>query len=107
MLTDCERAARLDTDDPRVLELDLDLSAALALHNTIDEIRLAIAVRDVFAGRALIYLLGFSNLKNISFAHHCDPIAHCKSFFLIVSHIDKGNPYFTLESLQFELHLFA
>ena len=55
----------------------------------------------------IINICWSSNLLDFSIFHNDDLIAHCKSLFLIVRNIYKGNTELLMHLFKFELHIFS
>ncbi len=58
-------------------------------------------------GRAFVQALGVAQLLVAAATHDRDAIGHRHRLFLVVGHVDEGDPHFLLDPLELYLHLLA
>ena len=68
------------------------------------EVGLADEPGDEHRGRAVVDLGGRADLLDAAGVHDRDPVAHRERLFLVVGHVDEGDPDLALDALQLELH---
>ncbi len=69
----------------------------------VEQVRDAEEVRDVGGRRLLVDLAGRADLLDPALVHHREAVGHGERLFLVVRHVDEGDPDLLLQGLQLDL----
>ena len=94
-------------DERVVAELHRGIAAVLALHGAGEQVAHAEEPGHEWGHWPLVQALRVAELFVAAAVHDGDPIGHRHRLFLVVGHVDEGDPDLLLDPLELDLHLLA
>ena len=99
----------IDPDEPETAVRldDRPTRGGSVADDAVDRVGDADEVRDEAVHRAFVELDRSTLLLDPAVPHDDDDVAHRQGLFLVVGHVDEGDPDLALKGLELELHLLA
>ena len=99
--------ATVDLHQPVAAHQHGHVLAGIGLDRSWQQVRYPDEIGDEDRARRVIDVLGRADLFHPALVHDRDAVRHGEGLFLIVGHVDEGDPHLALNSLQLDLHRLA